>query len=113
MERRRAREADNDPTFLTASGSTRGGDGPIDVVEDGSGALQKGGAGVGQLHAAGLSAEQLNIQFLLQTADLHAQRGLLDPQPLRSTGHVLFFSNGNEVAQVPEFHTRYLSDIEI
>src|ERR1044072_554690 len=112
MKRRRAGEADDDAAFLTTRGSTRRGDGPIDLIEDGPGALQKGSAGIGQLHASWLPPEQLNVQFLLQAADLHAQRGLLDPQALCSTGHVLFFSNCNEVAQVPEFHARYLPDIE-
>src|SRR5688572_18987691 len=107
----RAREADDDAALFAARGATRGGCGAVDLVENHASAIEKGGTGVGQFHAARLAAEQLHLQLLFQRADLHAERRLLDAQPLGGPGHVLFFSNGNEIAQVSQLHMPYVSNI--
>ncbi len=73
--------------------------GAIDLVEDRAGAIQKCGARVGQFYATRLAAKQLYIEFLFQRADLHAQRRLLNAEPLGGAGHVFFFRDGDEVAQ--------------
>ena len=112
MERRRAGEADDDAPLLAAGRPARGGQRPIDLIENHAGAIEKGSAGVGQLHAARLAAEQLNVQLLLQGADLHAERRLLDTQAFRGPGDVLFFGDGNEIAQVAQLHLPYVSDID-
>ena len=84
----------------------------VDLIENDACPIEKGDAGVGQLHAARLAAEQLHLELLLQCADLHAQRRLLDAQAFRGPGHVLFFSDGNEIAEVAQFHMPYVSDID-
>ena len=65
-----------------------------------------------QLHAARLTPEQLHVQLPLQCADLHAERRLLDSQAFCSPGHVLFFRNRNEIAEVAQFHLPYVPDID-
>ena len=112
MERRRTREADDDAPLLAPRRPARGGERPIDLIENHASALEKGSAGVGQLHAARLAAEQLNVQLLLESADLHAERRLLNTQAFRGPGHVPFFGDGDEIAQVAQLHLPYVSDID-
>ena len=52
---------------------------------DVAGSGEKGGPGLRQLHPSGLPSEELDIQFLLQSADLDAQGGLLDAQSFGAT----------------------------
>ena len=86
--------------------------GALDLVENDAGAIEKGDARVGQFDAARLAAKQLHVEFLFQRADLHAQRRLLNAEPFGGPGHVLFFSDGNEIAQVAQFHVPYVSNID-
>ena len=108
MKRSGAGEAHDDATFLTSGGSAGGRDRPLDLIENGPGAIQEGAARVGEFHAARLPAEQLGIELFLQRPDLHTQGWLLNAQPFGRPGHVLFFSYSNEVAQVSQFHDEIL-----
>lgn len=49
--------------------------------------------------------EQRHAKFLFEVPNLSAQRRLGKAQPSGRAGHVLFFSNGDEVSQVAEFHS--------
>ncbi len=48
--------------------------------------------------------EQARANFPFQIADLHAQRRLADPYPLRCTGKVPFLCNSQEVANMSKVH---------
>ena len=82
------------------------------MIENDAGPIEKGDAGVGQLHASRLTPEQLHFELLLQGTDLHAERRLLDPQPFRSSGDVLLFRDGDEITKVAQLHVTYLSNID-
>ena len=49
--------------------------------------------------------EQRNAQFIFEIANLSAQRRLRNVKARGGAGHVLFFSDGDEVSQVAEFHS--------
>ena len=53
----------------------------------------------------GAVIEKRNAEFILQVTNLPTHWRLRDVQSRRRTRHVLFFGHGNEVAQVPEFHS--------
>src|SRR5262249_18093771 len=109
MERGRAREAHDDTSLLAASSPSRGRKRAIDLVENDARPIEERHSCVRQLDAARLTFEELHAELLLQRADLHAERRLLDSQAFRSPGHVLFFSDGNEIAEVAQFHEPYLA----
>ncbi len=67
---------------------------------------------IGQLHAARLAPEQLHAQFLLQPANLLAERRLLHPQPFRRPRDVAFLGDRDEVAKVAQFHLPYPVDMD-
>jgi hypothetical protein len=64
-------------------------------------------AGFGQLDAACQAAEQRGAHFLLQMADLQAERRLLDAEAFGGAGEVQFLRHGDEIAKMPEFHPRF------
>ena len=61
-------------------------------------------AGFGELERACAALEQRGAQLLFQLLDLPAQRGLGDEQALGRAGEIALFGNGDEVAQMAEFH---------
>ena len=112
MERRRTGEADGDAPQFAARGAARGGERVVDMGEDGAGIGQQRTAGLGQLDAARLAAQQLHVEFALQRADLLAERRLLHAEPLGGAGDVAFFGDGDEVAEVAQFHLPYPVDMD-
>jgi len=83
----------------------------IDVGQNRASIGEQRRAGIGQLDAARLAAEQLHLELLLQGADLHAQRRLLDAQTLGRPGHVPFLGDRDEITQVTQLHLPYVSNI--
>lgn len=77
-------------------------------IQNGAGAGQKYFANFRQLHAASLPLKQRHAQITLKLADLLAERGLLNTQCLCGMGNAAMFSNGYEVAQVPDIHMVYV-----
>jgi hypothetical protein len=54
--------------------------------------------------AARHAAEQLYLDILLDGLDEAAERRLLNAKPLRRAGDVPFFGDGDDVAEMPQFH---------
>ncbi len=61
-------------------------------------------ARVGERHRAPRAHEQLHPQLGLQRADLLAQRRLGDVQAKRGAREVQLLGDGDEIAQVAQFH---------
>jgi hypothetical protein len=51
--------------------------------------------------------EKRNPELIFEVANLSAQRRLRNVKPRRARCHVLFFSDGDEVSQVAEFHSEF------
>src|SRR5262245_33625289 len=85
----------------------------IEVCERRAGAIKEAAAGIRQLDAARHAAEQLQIDLLLDRLDEAAERRLRNTKPLRRTGDVPFFGDGDEAAQVPEFHCHNMNVMKI
>jgi hypothetical protein len=67
--------------------------------------IEKYPSGGGKRHAAGLPIEQLHTDLSFQIANLPAQGRLGGVQsPFGGVQQAAFFSDGNEIAQVPELH---------
>ena len=69
VKRRGAGEANGDAPLLAARGAARGGEGMVDMREDGACVGQQGAAGIGDFDAARLPAQQLHAEFALQRAE--------------------------------------------
>jgi hypothetical protein len=68
--------------------------------------IEKHSSGGGQRHAARLTLQQLYAYFGFQVANLSTQRRLGRVQPpLGSSQHAAFLRDGNEIAQMPKFHS--------
>ncbi len=107
MKRRRAGKAEPDPAGVAAGGATRRDDGMLDAIEDRARFGQQRFAGLGQLDAARLAAEQLHLELGFEGADLLAQRRLLDAESFRRAGDMPLLGDGDEITEVPQFHLRY------
>jgi hypothetical protein len=67
--------------------------------------IEKDCSGGSQRYAARLPFEQLHADFRFQIANLPAKRGLRGMQSsLRGTEQAAFLRDGNEIAQMAEFH---------
>src|SRR5208282_2932050 len=66
--------------------------------------FQHDAARVGKLDAAARALEQLHPEFVFELADLLAERRLRHMQALRGAAEVQLFSDGDEVAEVSQFH---------
>jgi hypothetical protein len=98
--------------LLAARRSASGRQRSIHLVENDSRSVEEDEPGIRQLHAARLAPEKLHLELLLERADLHAERRLLDSQAFRSPGHVFFFRDRNEIAKVAQLHVPYVSNID-
>jgi hypothetical protein len=74
------------------------------LIQHGARIVKQRAAGVGQLHATGLAAKQLNVELALQRFQLKAEGRLLDAEPLGGARDMAFLCDGNEIAQMPELH---------
>ena len=68
-------------------------------------ALEQRLAGGSELDAARGPVEQRLAQLGLEAADLLRERRLRDVQPLGGAAEVPLLGHGDEVAQVPQFHS--------
>ena len=62
-------------------------------------------ARLGQLDPARLAPEQLHVELGFERADLLAERRLLDAEPLGRAGDVTLLGDGDEIAEVAQFHS--------
>jgi hypothetical protein len=69
-----------------------------------AGFREKDAPGFGEPHGFRAVVEKRNAQFIFEVANLPAQRRLRNVKPRGGARHVLFFSDGDEVSQVTEFH---------
>ena len=74
--------------------------------------VQKDVPRLGQLHMALVAHKERDAQVFLQLADLTAQRRLCDVQLLRGLAKVKVFGDGQEVANVTQFHGPYSIPLE-
>jgi hypothetical protein len=72
------------------------------MLEQASRLLEKDRAGRSQRHAAAVALEQPNPQFVLQGADLTAQRWLDDMHARRCAPEMELFGDGDEGADEAE-----------
>src|SRR5262245_38364040 len=92
-----------------AAGRPLGGlHGAIREEQDLAGLIEEQSSGVGELHLALRTEEQLHLELLLETQDLLTQRRLGDVESGGGAAEVQFFGHGDEVAQVAELHGRQL-----
>ncbi len=70
-----------------------------------AGFSQKNATGLGEPHGLRAVVEQRHAQFIFEVANLPAQWWLRNAKPRGCACHVLFFSDGDEIAQVAQFHS--------
>ena len=99
VEGRRAGEAHCQPAGLAARHLAHAVHGLVHQRDDVARVRQQRAAAFGQFHAARQTVEQRHAQFLLQRADLLAERRLTDAQAFGGLGQVGFLGHRQEVAQ--------------
>jgi hypothetical protein len=91
-----------DPAHDLAADGLHRGDGLVDVAQQPARALEQRLAGDGELDAARGAAQQLAPHELLERADLAAEGGLGDVQPLCGASEVQLLRDGDEGPQVAQ-----------
>src|SRR5580700_10678547 len=104
VERGRTGKAEPDAPGFAARGTTGRGSRVLDPVEDHPRLGKERLAGLGQLHAAGLAAEQLYFELGFERPDLLAERRLLDAEPLGRARHMPLLGDRDEIAKVTQLH---------
>ena len=104
MEWCRGGEAHGDAAGLAARRAAGPGRGAIDRGQHRLGIGQEGAPGIGQPDAARMAHEQGRVDLLFQRLDLLRQRRLLHVQLLRRARDVALTGDGDEVAEMAEFH---------
>jgi len=74
------------------------------MLQDDANLVQKPKAGIGEKYPAAVPFEQPNTQFALQIADVAADRGLRNPEPLRRFSEAEFFRYREERMKLPKIH---------
>jgi hypothetical protein len=77
----------------------------VNVGQDRAGVGEQRRPSVRQFDAARQATEQLDVEFLLQHANLLAERRLLHPQPLGGSRDVPFLSDRDEIPKMTELHS--------
>jgi hypothetical protein len=67
-------------------------------------ANEKGAAGFGKFDSSGIPRKQLDSKFILQIADLLAQRGLRDMQPVSRPSYAQFLGDSNKITEMTQLH---------
>jgi len=76
----------------------------LGLREDSARMDEKAPPRLGERHPPLGALEQAHAEFVLQVADLHAERGLPDMYAFGCAGEVELLGHGNEIAQVTQFH---------
>jgi hypothetical protein len=82
----------------------RDADGAVGLCERAPRLDEKQASGIGKLDMPAGSVQEPNSELFFQTADLLAQRRLRDAKPLCRAPEVQRLPDGDEVAEVSEFH---------
>ena len=85
-------------------------DGILGAPQDSAGFGEECPARLGEADGVGAVLEESDAEFVLQVADLPAERRLRYMQARRGAGDVLIFRDGHEVAQVTQFHEGSIPD---
>src|SRR5688572_23916811 len=109
----RTGERHRDSAFLASRCAPCGFKRTIEAGERRAGAIKEGATGIGQLYSARHASEQLDLDFFLDRLDEAAERRLLNSKPFRRAGDVPFFGDGDDVAEMPEFHCHTLKGMKI
>jgi hypothetical protein len=88
--------------LLTSGGSPRCFDGALKLRKCGACVIKKRQSRIGQLHAARLAVEELDVELALDSFNLLAQWWLLHAKALRGAGDVPLLGDRNEITQMPE-----------
>jgi hypothetical protein len=67
-------------------------------------ANEEGAAGFGKFDSSGIPRKQLDSKFILQIADLLAQRGLRDMKPVSRSAYAQFLGDSNKIAEMTQLH---------
>ena len=78
-----------------------------------SASAEEGAAGIGQRHAARMAHEQLGVDLALERADLLGERRLLHVQLLGGARDMALMRDGDEVAEMAQFHGAYPMNMEM
>lgn len=100
MERHGAGEADGDAALLAACRAAGCRDRVLDACQDSSCVVEQRFAGLGELDASRLAAEELDVELGFERPDLLTERWLLYAQSFGGAGDVLLLGDGDEVAQM-------------
>src|SRR5262245_57548050 len=76
----------------------------LSVLEHGASFRGEGFARLGEAHKSRIAFHQRHTKFLFQVANLPTERRLRDTELRRRFREVQQFSDGNEIAEVSEFH---------
>ena len=74
------------------------------ALKNGARFFEKDPTCTGQADRFGGAFQEREAEFLLQVADLAAQSGLGNVKLESGAGDILLFCDGDEIAEVPEFH---------
>ncbi|MNV97596.1 hypothetical protein D3C71_1927380 [compost metagenome] len=99
MERRRSSETHRQPAGFALGYAAHPVHGLVHQRDDVARVVDQGAAAFRQFHAARQAVKERHAQFLLQHADLLAERRLADAEPGGGLGQVGFLGHGQEVAQ--------------
>src|SRR5437016_3562807 len=113
MKRDRTRKRHRDLALLASRCAPCGFKCAIEVDERRTGAIEEGATSVRQLNSARHAAEQLYLDFLLDRLDQAAEWRLLNAKPLRRARDVAFFCDGDDIAEMPQFHCHTLKGMKI
>lgn len=105
-EEDRARRADVKRADLSLPDRTRLLRSAVGLGEDGVRLLEKSSSRRRKLHPPAGPHKESGFELPLEIADLLAERGLRNPEPVRRGGEAQFFGDGHEITQVPQLHRR-------
>jgi hypothetical protein len=83
----------------------------LDGAQRGACALEEELPRCGQVDPACVPVEQLYAELCLEPADLRREPGLGEPQPLGRSRETALLGDGNERAEVTEFHAGILATL--
>src|SRR3546814_7826636 len=97
-------EADRQHAGIAAVGLQRSHFRVLQPRQRGACLVVERAAGRGQRDAAVVALEQLHAELVFQLLQLRGKRRLRDVQPCGGRGEAALFGNGNEIAQLTQFH---------
>src|ERR1051325_1485482 len=110
MEGGGAGEREADPAGFATRNPAGGGPGVLDPLQNRPRLRQECLAGLGQLDAARLSVEELQVELAFQRADLLAKGRLLDAEAFGRPSHMPLLGDRDEIPKVSQIHMLNISE---